>query len=300
MKIKGVQGTFLFFAIAVLAMSPFVFAGFGEWFGKITGWASSDSAAINVTLGNNAPTIPWVEGISGQTITESGNTVVYIAFNVTDIDLVTTLNDSSATMNFSLYGGSSERINTSCVKTTDFNTTMRQYNCTVSLAYFDPNGIWNVTASIRDNNGAQGTNNTLFFTLAQGIHINLTQSSASWAGITTSSQNIGSDTNPLIINNTGNANNKSLYITGYDLIGETISTQRINASDFSAGSSAPGCDNAVLVNASSVNITDVWVNRWNGGGGLTNLYLCIENVSSSLSSQSYSSEVYGNWVFEAS
>ena len=70
-------------------------------------------------------------------------------------------------------------------------------------------------------------------------------------------------------------------------------------SNFSAGPTAPGCDNSALANNTATEITGLLLYRYNGGGGTEEIYLCIEGVDGALSSQSYSSAQYGNWIIEA-
>ena len=95
---------FIFIVIACLII-PLISAGFfSNWWGKITGEATAGSASLNITIGNSAPTIPYVQAISSQNPLESGYRSVLLNFSVNDTDGASNINLSSARVEFNKTG----------------------------------------------------------------------------------------------------------------------------------------------------------------------------------------------------
>ena len=97
--------------------------------------------------------------------------------------------------------------------------------------------------------------------------------------------------------------NSTINITGLNLIGETTPSEKIYAENFTAGISSPcdttGINMTYLINNTAVTINNSVANRGNlsagGGAGQENIYYCIPEVPSPLTSQTYSTNALGGW-----
>ena len=94
----------------------------------------------------------------------------------------------------------------------------------------------------------------------------------------------------------------TLNVTGYDLRGETTTTQFIYADNFTISGTSEGCGGTEMLNATSLNVTSTILqignntkNFGNATSGQEQMYFCLEGILSSLSAQSYSSSAYGSW-----
>ena len=80
---------FLFFALAILISSPFVFAGFASWWEGFTGKATSATASVSISVGNTAPNVYSVNvtfPVSGTGTVGGGTLYWHVMFNVSDAD----------------------------------------------------------------------------------------------------------------------------------------------------------------------------------------------------------------------
>ena len=256
---------------------------------SITGLATTGTSVANVTIASITPIIPnaAVEPPATQTITEESYVNVSFAFNATDADGASDLNNRSA------YGwinrtGQTTRSNYSCNAVSNVNTTTNRYNCTVQLWYFDGDGAWSINVSINDSGGSRVENVVSTFTVSptKGIEMNANDSSGgvSWTSINLGSTNVISP-NAVIVNNTANVNLTVINITGYNLHGADTPAQFIYAANFSVNSTV-GCDGNVLANNTKVRVSRNTGNSGNlsispgnlsaGGGAQGTLYFCLE------------------------
>jgi len=115
-----------------------------------------------------------------------------------------------------------------------------------------------------------------------------------------------SNNDPTLINNTGNYNIPNITIIGIHLRGETISSEFIDVGNITVGNgtgSNAECNlgpATSLVNGTGVEINNTVLSRGNhsinnGETGQEELYYCIREVSSTISSQSYSTSNSGAW-----
>ena len=299
MKKGRVGNIFAFLALTILISSPFVFAGLGDWFSGITGKATTNATALQVTVGNTAPTVYFVNN-SYPTITlsEGGAITFQIRFNASDSDGVANLNDASASVNVTRSG--STRSNTSCVHVQDFSANNATYECTIRLYYFDHGGAWVINASIYDVNGGNGQNTSASFTVGELHAWQLGSSNAlNWSGsLSTSDVNQGSSNDPFVLNNTGNDANLSINVTAYNLLGVTSPSYWINASDIRVSPTIGGCSDGTLAsNQTESIITGAELDNANTVA-TEDIYFCIISLPSTLTAQNYSTSGYGNWVIE--
>lgn len=273
--------------------------------GGITGFATSQNVNINITVGNNAPYIYNVSSVSSAAVSEGTTSAFTFTFTAADIDGVTNLNDASAEGRIN-QTGQSDRVDTSCSLLGDVNSTDANYECSVNIWYFDGPGSWTLNVTIQDSNGASDADLDSTFTLNQTLAMTLGPTALTWPSLSLSSTNQTASNDPTTVNNTANAN-ANVSVTALDLHGETTTTEKIGASNFTiglatGGSPAVECDDTQMVNGTSTGIEGATLPRGNNtaSSGQEDLYYCITNLDPSISSQSYSTSFLGTWTVAVS
>ena len=316
--------------IVILALllinSSIVFAGFFDFFDAITGWATTQTTTLNLTVGNTAPVIGNVSVVSAVTLIEKSNITVVFYFVAHDVDGVDNLNDNSPNIvvNFTQASTTYIRTNTSAVTTcglvADINAVSANYSCEVDLWFFDPSGSWSINVSVLDNSNARAENSSAGgqgepFNVNTLTALQMAPTSLTWGSISLTAKNTTSNNDPIYLNNTGNVNITNVTVTAIDLQGETTRTQYIFAENFSAsnatGSSqecniAGGAGNAskmrnntaIDVNNTLLPVGNNTINSGNSLGqvGQEELFFCLLEVPPTISSQSYSSSALGAWT----
>ncbi len=288
--------------LCVLFLASLTSAGLFDWFGNITGRAVSDTTTLSITVGNNVPTVSAVQAISSQTPSEVGIKTVTFNFNVTDADGVVNINDSSAAAQFE-RGGETTRLNTSCVWVTDHLPNTAEYTCSIDMLYFDGSGSWTVNASGSDINDAEGRNTSTSFTYTLLTSMVMSPTAMAWPALSLTDTDTGSNNDPVVVNNTGNAVGSSINITGLDLQGVTITSEYIYSENFSVGIVTEGCSGTVLVNDTSTGIASSALEKGNNSinagdatSGQEELFFCLKGLPQEISSQDYSSAGTGPWT----
>ena len=222
----------------------------------------------NVTIlqiQNTAPQIIFVSQIPAITPIEANSTAVKFNATVYDSDGFSDINASSIMANFT-RAGESLRQDRSCINTANYSVYYSNYSCSIDMWYFDSAGTWNVSVSSSDNFGANVINSSTMFTYNQLSAIVLSPLQINFGSITTSSYN-QTAISPTTINNTGNANlTGKIALNAINLLGETISSNYINAANISASISTGGtppaeCSGNTLQNATDINITGIILDR---------------------------------------
>jgi len=269
-------------------------------------------AGANYTIGesNTAPTITFVEVIPAVTPNESGVNYTVFNFTATDTNGFADINTSSAQARFQL-SGETTRLNTSCVS---YQTGGNQVNftCTVGLYYFDKNDAnWIINVTVKDNSNlsAENSSTTFQFNLLTSM---VTGGALAWDTLTLVATNTGADNNPIIVNNTGNANDLFINITAFNLEGLTTPGQFIFAANISVENITQGCTgpfSVSMINGTTAtdqtNITSARLQSGNNSlsnsnatSGQEELFFCITAVNPDLSAQDYSSDSYGAWTIK--
>lgn len=288
---------FSFLVLLVLIAVPVASAGFfSDFWGRITGEATQGTSDLNITVGNAAPVIKFVEAITPKTPVDDTNITVTFNFTATDDDGAANINVSTAQANFT-RGTEVNRYNLSCDNWSSSGNDVN-FTCSVRMAFYDENGAWSVNASIKDINDDYGENTTNTFTYNSLLAMKISPTALTWTGVGLSSTNVGSNNDPITINNTGNDINLNINVTALDLQGEVTTTQYIFAENFTVENASEGCSGTVMVNASSINITSAILQRGNHelGNGQEDIFFCLKGVPQDASSQSYSSAVLGAWT----
>ncbi|MBS3092933.1 hypothetical protein J4466_05960 [Candidatus Pacearchaeota archaeon] len=282
---------------------------------------------VNTTAPSNTP--PQIVQVFNSSFIQSGITLndgpsdtnITINFTAYDAEGASNLNSSSAMINIT-RGGEPVRANSSCAQ---INAAGNQanYTCQVTLYWFDSDGPWNITASIKDNlqEFAQNSTTTLVINTLTGFVVS---SSLSFSSINPGSVN-NTPTGNLRLNNTGNQMivTGSISVNATSLRGEQDITKYFYSGNFSISNNTaagkPECDiltssgggtainlseisgnSFVPVNGTYVNATltrgNFTVN--NGETGQEDLYICLRIAGSELSSQAYSTSSLGSWTIK--
>jgi hypothetical protein len=285
MKIKNLIAsvflTILFFSLLFSAATTIINA------------ATTVSFTVNLTISGNAqPTITWVQsGVSANPL-ENDLRTVYIAFNASDDNGFQDIDYSTAALTLNM-DGEQQRIG-SCVNFNNDTLTM-QFNCSVDMQYYDLDGAWTISVSVRDLSTDEATDSATTFTYGalQAIQGNRD-------GITFGNVNLGeargASNDPLVLDNTGNQNFTEIRLTAYDLEGQSNPAQVIPASSFFVNATGDNFGNQ-LSDSSPVTLTGALLPRDIGGtDSNANLYFWVDVPSAGLSNQVYLSA--SNWVVE--
>jgi len=298
------RGKYIFiFSVMLLLIIPLISAGFFDnVYSKITGKATQGTTALNVTIGNSAPTITYVQIITATNPTDDTSTSITFNFTVTDTDGAGNIDTSSGRAEFT-RAGEPTRSDTSCSNYAGVGNDMN-FSCTIDMWYFDENGAWDINASANDINDiyAENTSESFTYNLLPGMKMSPT--ALGWGTVGLTDTDTSSDDNPIQVNNTGN-DKVDLHITGLDLQGEYTKTEYIYAVNFTVDSITTGCSGTALVNNSGTNITSASLFKGNHSlnlndetSGQEELFFCLKGVPQDISSQSYSSTAFGSWTIE--
>ena len=241
----------------------------------------------------NAPVVAYVT-YQSATPTEGANQTLYFIFNVTDPDGAGNLNNSKALVRINASGV--ERNSTSCAAT-DVSATMRSFNCSVVITYYDSAGNWTVNSSIADNNQNAASNSSQTFTYGSLKAMTISRTSMGFGTVVPGAADQASANNPLQVNNTGNQNLVQVNVTAYDLVGAQNSSYTIQVGNFSVNISDSAAGIA-MVNATAVTIPDAVVSAHNDSTqSAQSLYLYLD-VPTGLKPQNYSA--LAGWVVTVS
>ena len=311
---RGIK-VIIFVGLLILLILPLASAGFfSDFRARITGELSSQPTNVSVSVtGVNAVTINVFNNtLTGSVTDPTDDSLNNIEFfvTVTDSDGVNDINDSSVNATFSKTGQPT-RTNSSCVLVGDIDSNSANFSCTISMYYFYEIGSWNITVFGNDlgNTTAQANTSQIFqYNQLQAIKISPT--SLTFPSVSPGDVNQTSDNDPTLINNTGNfdVTLDNVQINAINLAGVTISTDFIFAANFSVGiftGSTVECNSTAtnLVNGTDTFINDTILPPGNNSlsysnstSGQEQIYYCIQNVPSSISSQTYSTSTLGSWT----
>ncbi|MEK6945950.1 MAG: hypothetical protein AABW63_04130 [Nanoarchaeota archaeon] len=293
-----IVAAFLFISL-VLVLNH---TGFFNKIAEITGYATSSTASLNITIGNSAPTIGYVDAISAQDPSIGTTKSVIFNFTATDTDGYTNLDSTTAKAYFQKVGETT-RSNTSCAANGTASGNSQNYVCTINMWYFDINGAWTINVTIDDINGAHAENSSTTFTYNLQTAMTMSPTSLTWTPVGLSDTDTGSNNDPIVVNNSGNDVNLNINVTAYNLRGEITTTQYIYANNFTIENASQGCSGAAMTNATSINVTTAILQKGNNTlnynndtSGQEQIYFCLKGVPSGISAQSYSSAAYGAWA----
>jgi len=296
------KGVYVYSTIIVLVLIVIIL-GYSGLLTKMTGYGTSDTTSLNISVGNNPPTIGTVEAITAKNPTDDTTTSITFNFTATDADGAANLNPATAQGYFQ-RAGETTRSNTSCVELTTSGNSAN-YSCTILMWYYDQNGAWTINVTIQDDSGAYVENSTTTFTYNLLPGMKMSPTSLTWASITMGQTDVGSNNDPIQVNNTGNDVDVSINVTSYNLRGEQTTTEYIYANNFTIENASQGCSGTAMSNATSINVTSAILQRGNHSlnydnatSGQEQTYFCLKGLPSGISQQSYSSAAYGSWTIQ--
>jgi DNA-directed RNA polymerase specialized sigma24 family protein len=267
---------------------------------------SNESEHWNVTIiedagANLAPSIIFVYNETMTDVSPGPNegpsfTPVIINFTAQDENGFENLNDSSARINFTYNGEIRE--NVSCARILDQSSgNEANYTCNVTMWWWDSPGTWRISATIKDNEQNEVTNDSSTFYLGLTKGFKTDYSSLSFPEISPGSTGIESS-EVVILNNTGN-DEVSIEINATNLYGESNPAYVLGASNFSSHTLA-GCGGTSLVAQSYTTVSGALLQvgnyTINDGTAQEELYFCMEQANSDLIAQYYSTNKAGSWT----
>ena len=313
---------FLFLIFSILIIT-FVSASWIDWLKSITGRASSEPTNISISItGPNAVNITVWNNSLGSGVTPIAGSYATLQFNVTvtDADGYSDVNTSSVSANISYNSVETawSTNSTGCGLTSGQDTsTSRNFSCTILIPFYALNAAWRINVTATDlGNKTQRTNDSTNFTINQLKSIQLSPAALTWPSISLGATNQTSNNDPTTINNTGNYNaSGKVNITAIDLHGETTYSEILGARNFTidiatggacSGAACTECDGTWLKNLTAATdkttVTIAVLERGNvtlnDGTAREDLYWCIVQVPSSISSQTYSTNTSGSWTIE--
>lgn len=186
-------------------------------------------ANINLTIGNIAPTIPEVFPVSAITLNGGTTKVATIEFNASDENGYGDLNVSSAQVSLS-KGGEATRTSTTCISIADY-TLVSTISCNVTMQFYDGDGAWTITATIKDYAGDTATNDTTEVVVNTLDYVTQDVTYVNWADVTLGTDDNQAD-NTITLTNGGNQVYANFDVTGQNATGQTFA-DIINADKFS-------------------------------------------------------------------
>ncbi len=249
---------------------------------------------VTYALPNQPPTIDSVDAIPPILPLEETTRQVIFNVQVSDPDGYTDI--SSVSAQFS-YGAEPVRSGGCVLQSGAGNTAI--YTCTVDMWYYDMGLVfWNVLVTATDSQAQQDTDNTQTFEYQELRAIVIDSPvSLSWSPLNPgSSTPISSNNDPTVVRNTGNAENSFIFITAYDLIGQTNPIYTIPALNFRAGPTF-GAECSASQLSHGVPIWIFGANLPRGPGATEQIYYCLTSVPY-VSSQAYSATGANAWRIE--
>jgi len=267
---------------------------------KITGKATEGSTSVSITVGNTAPTIPFVQAITAQDLIESNKKSITFYFTASDADGNVNLDDATAKAYFQ-KSGQTTRSNTSCVAGTASGN-QKNYSCTIDMWFFDQAGVWTINTTVEDINDAPAENSSTTFSVNTLTAMVMSPSSLTWPEVGPTSTDTGSNNDPATINNTGNAEGLHIEVKALDLAGVTRTDEFIFANNFTVGVATEGCSGTAMVNNTLTQVGTSTLTRGNyslnDGTAQEQIFFCLKGLPTGISSQSYSSSALGSWTIK--
>ncbi|MBI2044603.1 hypothetical protein HYT23_00940 [Candidatus Pacearchaeota archaeon] len=248
---------------------------------------------VTYTVPNQPPVIDSVGPVPSVGPLEGTTRPAIFNIQVSDPDGFADV--TSVNAEFSLIGEPTR--SGACLFDSNIDADTAIYICTVNMQYYDKNGVWSVLVTATDTQSQQDTDNTQTFTyqLLKAIVINQPTGALNWPTLNPGTISIPSNNDPNTIENTGNYEGP-IFITAYNLIGNTNPAENIPASNFRAGITLDlECTATQLQDGISVSITGSNLPR--GVGATEDIYYCLTSVPY-VSSQSYSANGANSWRIE--
>ena len=278
---KGLYIVAVFVSVLLIGL---VSAGLlGDIRNALTGHVAQQDTNVSVTVFGADPVTIEVDNSTltgGVTPIENGITYVNVYAKVCDPNGFNDINVSSVSATYT--NNTETRSNSSCVNISNIDSQCLNFSCNVTMYYWDAPGFWNINVTANDygNQTPQYNDSQTFsYNLLKALVISPNQ--LNWTGIYPTAVNETADNDPTVVNNTGNYNG-TINLTGLDLYGLTITSEKFGVDNFTVEIVNASCgtgDSVFLVNATDSLVTNSVANRGNlsagSGAGQEELYYCI-------------------------
>jgi len=199
---------------------------------------------INFTLGSSDEIITInVYPVSAITLNGGTTKDINVLFNTSNGNV----NETSAQV--ILTNGAVERTSSSC---TNVST---EFNCTITLNFYDKAGVWNINASIIDNSANLITNTTENVTINTLDYIAQDKNYFKWGTLSVGVDNQEAS-NIITLTNGGNQDYATLNVKGQNATGvaygNVISTNKFSADNITASTSGIHLEDNANVDMSSI------------------------------------------------
>lgn len=246
--------------------------------------ANTSSFDVSLTIDNSAPTITGVLA-SADSPAEGTTKIVSLYFNASDTNGPSDIPAANAKMAIN-YSGTTHTSGECAVIGTTGN--QNEYECNVTIDYYDSSGTWDVNASVFDGASAYVEDLTQDFTMGTTYAISLLKATLTFNGAP-GENDVNASNNPQIVNNTGNYAFSDLSLTAYGLeAGSTV----IGAGNFAANTTDDPNGHA-LINNSAVSLDDSVVSIQ----GTKNIFVYID-IPSGIENATYTAS--DSWIVTAS
>lgn len=188
------------------------------------------TADMAITIGNSAPTVPWVQNFTVD-LTGGGTKDITIAFNVSDENGYDDINMTGEATNISIARNQESRTNYTRCHTMMNTTTTTVFNCTITMQYYDTDGDWTITVWTADKQNDTASNTTVTLTVNALNQVDQDVTSIPWGSATINADDQEAD-DTMILTNQGNQNYSLINFTGYGASGATYGND-ILAANFS-------------------------------------------------------------------
>ncbi|MBI2451565.1 hypothetical protein HYV50_00635 [Candidatus Pacearchaeota archaeon] len=303
---KSVYGKILFLILIFAIVFALSSSEFFNWplslYNLITGRATTSTTSLNISVTNTAPIITFVSAIAATDPTESSTVNIRVNFTANDANGGSDLDRFGGQARFQ-FTGQTTRSNLSCSNVTGvFSSNNMNFTCTVGMWYFDVPASWTANITINDSANARGENSTTTFTFNTLNAMVMSPTALTWASLSITSTNVGSNNDPITINNTGNKNVTNVTVTGIDLRGESNGAFAIFARNISVNA-VDVSDGFLMLNNSAVQVENATLLRGNNSlnygnetSGQEQIYFYVEALNPDLTSQAYSTLAGGAWT----
>jgi len=309
---RSVRHALLFLVLVVIIAVPVASGSFWEFWdlftgNDITGAVTFSSTVASIQI-NALPVVynVFLKNETALTVSESTIKQINLSFIANDTDGAGTLDNTTAAIQINKTG-EAVRFNFTCTPNSTLSLTQGiNYSCSVFVWYFDGGGDWTINASIKDSLGGYGENRTEQLFIGTLTAMAMYPAALTWPTLESGATNQTSNADPITINNTGNKdiNVGGITVTGYDLQGQTTTTDFIRAQNFSvydrngtsscSGVNCLECNGTLLQNKtaqalSTANITAGNNSRDNhtGESGQEDFFFCLRFVPTEIARQVY-------------
>lgn len=287
--------------ITILLILPFGSAGISDWFGKLTGKATSQPVDLEILVGGGTAPIIYVLNDTMTDLSFGPNeapipTATTIEFLAYDAEGLGNINDSTAKIEFSKAGETTRQNSCNLISS---NATTKTYQCVVEMYWWDAPGEWNIKAEVIDLNDNIGTDENKTFQVGGTTGFVAAPLTISWDELNPgATENLAN--NSIILNNTGNLA-RNLEINSTNLIGLSDATKAIYSGNFSINT-INSCGGTQMQHLNYIQISGANIPRGNyslnDGTGQEEIFFCIEEIGSELTQQIYSTSQEGAWVMK--